>query len=259
LEKAGNRVVDMLPRCAIIKIKEGEMKLKILAAGLLTSSLLTLSTGCEIFCHWCPILPGDGSQPGQVLFFDDFEDGADPAWSAASGKWVVKSGRFGVEQGCRLPGSGWLNAYIKTPNSPFWKDYAVEVDVFNPTKARWGAIIVRAQDDLNKVVFMWRTNFNSLVFHVYVNGELGNVRAFTTPTLTADRARIRVEVIGSTYAAYIREGEQGDPIERLVFTDTDHTYLRGMPGIGLYGEDYYCNYDPGEVTFDNFKVTSLGQ
>lgn len=234
------------------------MKLKILTAGLLISSLLTFSTGCEIFCPECPTPPGDGGQPGQVLFFDDFEDGPELAWSAASGKRVVENGRFGVERGCRLPGSGWLNAYIKTLNSPFWEDYAVEVDVVNPTKARWGAITVRAQDDLNKVVFMWRTNFNSLVFHVYVNGELGNVRAFTTPTLTADRARIRVEVIGNTYAAYIREGEQGDPVERLVFTDTDNTYLRGMSGIGLYGEGY-CDYDPGEVTFDNFKVTSLGQ
>jgi hypothetical protein len=105
---------------------------------------------------------------------------------------------------------------------------------------------------------MWLTNFNSLVFHVYVNGNLGNVRAFGVPTLTAARARIRVEAIGNTYVAYIREGEQGDPVERLAFTDTDNTYPKGMPGIGLYGEDYCDYYDPRGVAFDNFKVTSLG-
>jgi hypothetical protein len=60
-----------------------------------------------------------------------------------------------------------------------------------------------------------------------------------------EKARIRIEVIGSTYEAYV------NGIRRAIFQLEDPTFERGMPGL-------YIWYNLG-VTFDNFKVTSLGQ
>ncbi len=225
------------------------MKLKILAVVFVVGTLLTFSTGCDI----CDIFNCPGPQPepkpepGKVLFFDDFEDGADPAWSAASGTWIVERQRFTVRE---ERSSGWLNVYVKTADSQSWEDYAVEVDIYDATKTHWGAIIVRAQDDLNKVVFQWRSNWDDIVWHVYVDGKESEVRAIASPGLT-DRARVRIEAVGNTYTAYVRQGEQGELIKRLSFTDD--TFTRGMPGLALY------LYERGKAVFDNFKVMSLGQ
>jgi len=130
----------------------------------------------------------------------------------------------------------------------FWKDYAIEVDVFNapygafPTAT--GGIIVRAQDDLNKVLLMWMGN-SHMCWKVIIDGEETECMETVRPGLTA-KARVRVEVIGNTYVAYVRQGDEGDLVMRSQFENDRFPY--GMPGLALRGA--------GEQAFDNFKVIS---
>jgi len=228
-------------------LKEGFAMKRVIWTILFVVPLVFLTPGCDIISKLINPPPSEKPQPGEVLFFDDFEGGAKPAWSAASGTWMVEGGRFTVQE---RSSSGWLNAYVKTADSPFWKDYAVEVDIYDATKTWWGGIIVRAQDDLNKVVFEWLNNWDYIALGVYVNGK-EEVGASTSPGLT-DRARIRIEVVGNTYTAYVRQGEQGELIKRLSLTDD--TFTRGMPGLALY----LAQYVPSKkAAFDNFKVIKL--
>ena len=127
--------------------------------------LLTSLSGCQ----WLSgELPGGGDpEPGAVLFFDDFQDGYDPAWGFTSGNWEVVDGRLHTTS---EPGS----AYVTGGTS--WGDYSVEVQLSysgnfygHPSRR----IVVRAADDRNKVVFGGFQGGESRVgFTVYVDGEI---------------------------------------------------------------------------------------
>ncbi|MFQ6090786.1 MAG: hypothetical protein ACE5LD_05040, partial [Candidatus Bipolaricaulia bacterium] len=106
--------------------------------------------------------------------------------------------------------------------------------------------IVRAQDDLNKVMLRWLGDYN-MCWLVLVNASWAECREAVSPGLTV-KAHVRIEVVGNTYTAYVRQGDQGQLIKRTWFTDD--TFTHGMPGLNISIK--------GEQAFDNFKVTSLG-
>jgi len=230
------------------------MRVKILTAVFVVGGLLIFSTGCDI----CDLLncpspgpepgPGPGPGPGKVLFFDDFEDGPDPAWSAASGTWIVRGGVLTLEEEKDV----WMNIYVKTSSSLLWEDYAIEVDILDGDKVWEGGIIVRAQDDQNKMMLKWQHDHN-LSLGVWINGDWERCDdAIVHPGLTA-KAHVRVEAMGDTYTVYVRQGEQGDLIKRLWCKDG--TFTHGMPGLALRNKGWHG----GNAAFDNFKVISLGQ
>jgi len=221
------------------------MKLRILAPGLVIGTLLVFATGCDIIYDLInPPPPASG-----VLFLDDFEDGADPAWSAASGTWIVRGGRYTIEEG----DSVWFNTYVKTNGSRFWRNYAVEVDVFDATAGWQGGIIVRAQDDRNKVMLRFQHDHN-LSLNIWIDGRSRRCEdAIVHPGLTA-KAHIRVEAVGNRYTAYVRQGDEGELIKRVWCED--ETFTQGMPGLALYNKDWQSWL--GEPAYDNFKVISLG-
>ena len=235
------------------------MRVKILTAVFVVGGLLIFSTGCDI----CDLLncpspgpepgPGPGPGPGKVLFFDDFEDGPDPAWSAASGTWITQEGRYTIQE----EKDAWLSTYVKTKDSLQWRDYAVEVDVFNGDLDWEGAIIIRAQDDRNKVMLRWQHDRN-LSLDIWKDGRSKRCNdAIVHPGLTT-RTRIRIEAVGSVYTVYVRQGEQGELIKRLWCED--ETFSKGMPGLAIRESiSIYGPYKEGITSFDNFKVISLEQ
>jgi hypothetical protein len=211
---------------------------------------VSLVTGCDIIIDLITPPPVEGPPPAGILFFDDFEDGADPAWSAASGTWLAERGRFTVQE----TGDAWYKVYVKTSTSLQWKDYAVEVDIWDGDKTWQGGIIVRAQDDRNHVMLEWGyfglwPYREGLGLYVWRDG-IQHLCEEVGPGLTA-RARVRVEVVGNTYTVYVRQGEEGELVKRLWCEDD--TFTQGMPGLALQNKDWRG----GNVSFDNFKVISL--
>ena len=190
------------------------------------------------------ITPGVSPPEGQVLFFDDFEDGADPSWSAASGTWIVtKDGKYKVKEHW---GAGFT--YVKIGLS--WKNYAVEVDIHGAPRyggtfePQYSGVVVRAQDDLNKVFLANVGETTGLCWYVIKNGDTVKKCVNKVKPSLPEEAQVRVEVIGNRYEAFV------NGIRRTVLELEDSTFERGMPGL-------FVSHNMG-VTFDNFKVTSLG-
>ncbi len=201
--------------------------------------LLASLTGCEWLFGRFP--NGGDPQPGAVLFFDDFQDGYDPAWGFTRGNWEVVDGQLHTTS---EPGS----AYVTGGNS--WTDYSVECQLSysgnfygHPSRR----IVVRAADDLNKVVFGGFQGGESRVgFIVYVDGEIV-VETESIPTLP-DTCIVRIDVVGSTYSAFV------DGIH--VMTLEDHSNPSGTAGLGISaGEGWGPRGASG--WFDDFLVTSL--
>jgi hypothetical protein len=194
-------------------------------------------------------VPPEEPQP-EVLFFDDFDGGAKAAWSAASGTWIVRAGHYTIQEAKAV----WMNTYVKTPSSLQWRDYAVEVDVLHGDAVWEGGIIVRAQDDQNKMMLHWQHDAN-LSLNIWIDGRGKRCEdAIVRPGLT-EKAHIRVEAVRNVYTVYVRQGEQGELVKRLWCEN--NTFTQGMPGLALYNKGWSI-YHKGDTAFDNFKVVRLG-
>lgn len=186
---------------------------------------------------------------GETIFFDDFEGDPKSIWAASSGTWIWQHGRLTVQEPLV---DAWFKIYVKSKDSLLWENYAVEVDVFDADADWEGGIIIRAQDDRNQIMLQWQHDHN-LSLSILIDGrETRCDNAFARPGLTA-KARVRVEAIRDTYAAYVRQGEQGDLIKRL--SCQNHTFIHGMPGLAVRGERTYARR--ATTAFDNFKIIRL--
>ncbi len=185
----------------------------------------------------------------RVLFFDDFEAGRPrPEWAPASGTWVVqKDAQFGWIY--TIAESDWnqpVFTYITTPGSRSWRNYAVEVSIVNGRGRSGGnqgiGIVVRAQDDLNKVLLEVKSD-RWLCWRIIQAGQWSDCQGKVAPGLTDASVILRVEARDSTFVAYI------NGIERTRWEDLNKKFTQGMPGLYVY-------YKEGAF-FDNFKVESL--
>jgi len=182
----------------------------------------------------------------EVLFFDDFEEGPDPAWGAASGTWVgTGDGKYTIQE------REWdANAFTYVVEGTSWRDYAVEVDVIGANKY-WGdeqyvGVVVRALDDRNKILLINEYR-NWLCWYVYRNDRAEECVGGAVHPGLPDSAHIRIEAVGDTIAAYVN-GVKRTTL-KLKGEDAE-LFKQGMPGL-------YIRYNLG-VVFDNFKVISLG-
>jgi len=177
-----------------------------------------------------------GSGPGPVLFFDDFEDGADPAWVFVSGNWEVVGGRLCQTEFHFAPVFGYVSG------GAVWTDYKVDVDVHS----EWGGggwkkqgIVVRSTDDLNKVILWGETT--KIRFGIIKDGQEIASGGTVQPEWPTD-CHLTLEVQGSSYKLYV------NGILRTEFVDSTHA--TGTVGVAI--EEGQPN-----LTFDNFRVTSL--
>ena len=183
----------------------------------------------------------EGHYPEGALFFDDFEDGADPAWIFPSGNWEVQAGQLHLAD---LYDSDQTYGYVTTGYG--WTDYVVEADIAYeyPYSGRLQGLVVRARDDVNKVV-LWG-DATRLYFDVYVNGERILYRAAEVEAGWPNTCRVSVRVEGDSYKVYIDDTLQTEL--------TDSTFLSGTAGVALFGA-YGKNHEG--FRFDNFTVRGL--
>lgn len=181
----------------------------------------------------------------RVLFFDDFEAGRPrPEWAPASGTWVATKD---PERGWVYTLEEWkwdqrMFTYVATPDSLNWRDYAVEATVINGREA-WGiGIVVRARDDLNKVLFAATRDW--LCWIIIRDGHWSDCQSQVWPGLSNAPTTLRVEVRDHTYVAYV------NGIKRTWWEDLNEQFPAGMPGL-------FMHHKQGSVGFDNVKVESL--
>lgn len=174
---------------------------------------------------------------GGTLFFDDFEDGSDPAWAPTPG-WTTWGGRYYLKD----MEHKWGYSYIVTGKD--WRDYIVEADIDVGYGSSGAGLVLRAQEDLNNMVIV-RGRYGEIRWSVVVNGETAVTSNPITPGFFAESQHVRVEVSGSTYKLFI-EG-----LLRSTFTDS--RFSNGMPGVTSFDIYGYPDLSP---SFDNFKVTA---
>lgn len=175
---------------------------------------------------------GSDKELGEVLFFDDFEDGMDPAWQTSPG-WYVSDGVLHSRTF-----SGSPKAYVLTGTD--WTDYVVDVDL-NPG-AVTAAVILRSQEDLRNRVEL-RGSHEGIGWVVFVDNEQVRDEA-VSPGLFEGLQHVEITVSGSTYEIRV-EG-------LLRSTFEDDTFSRGMPGLTTHWQAVF-----DEPYFDNFRVTAL--
>ena len=176
-----------------------------------------------------------GSGGGATLFFDDFEDGFDPAWQSST-YWDVIDGVFyGAGAGC-------VYAYVTTGVD--WDDYVVEMDLTMVDSSV--GVLVRCQSDLQSYVVL-QGDYSSLEWRVYEDGTMVDSSSKTETGFFTGSQKVKIVVEGSTYSCYTND------LLRSTFVDT--RFVKGMPGlmscIWFYRGPEYCS------KFDNFKVTAL--
>ena len=201
--------------------------------GVLAATLL-VTAGCLEWLFPSPPDPGNGTgpQPAGVLFFDDFEDGLDPAWYTTPG-WSVSDGWLYSSN------RTWRRAYVL--EGVDWMDYAVDVDL--ASKSGTVGVIVRCSEDLQDYV-MLRATYETIRWRVYEDGEIVEETESLSPGLFDGVNHLRVEVQGNSYRVYVED------LLRSEFSWTGLT--QGMPGVAAYA--FWYNAPPG---FDNFRVTAL--
>jgi len=176
---------------------------------------------------------GSSTSMGDVLFFDDFEDGLDPGWYTSEG-WSINGGKL-----TPVP-IHWRYAYILDGTT--WTDYAIEVDV--EPRSSTTAVILRCSEDLQDYVTMEATT-DAVRWRVFKDREEIETSESISPGLFAGVNHVRVEVQGSQYSVYIED------LLRLQYTFSG--YSKGMPGLASISG--FWNATGSNI--DNFRVTEL--
>lgn len=181
-------------------------------------------------------------ESGTVLFFDEFEDGADSSWAAVPTGWRADGGGYKFlppMYGDRKTGY----AFVVTGKQ--WRDYVVELDLWFPDREMeksWFGIIVRAQEDLNSMLIV-RGNSEWINWQVVENGQETASSKMITPGFFVGWQHIRVEANGSTHKLFVKD------LLRSTFSDS--RFQVGMPGV--VGRDWRDVLSPYMVV-DNFRV-----
>lgn len=211
------------------------MRKHLLAFAVVLVAVLLTAAQCSLLNPEIPN-PEPNPTPGATLFFDDFEDGADPAWRFVSGNWEVVDGALRQTEFHFAPVFGYI------AGGEAWTDYKVDVDVHS----EWGGggwkkqgLVVRSTDDLNKVILWGETT--KIRFSVIKDGQEIASGGTVEPEWPTD-CHLTLEVQGNSYKLYV------NGILRSEFIDSTHP--SGTVGVAM--EEAQPN-----LTFDNFRVTAL--
>ncbi|MBI1729605.1 hypothetical protein HY229_02745 [Candidatus Acetothermia bacterium] len=206
---------------------------KTLVSVMIISAVML--TGCEFLReikHRNDGNENSSSHSGPAIFFDDFNDGLDPAW-------FIRSGTYDTNYGYLT--SGGVELYVRTKDSPSWTNYRVEADL----------------SSLGNVKFHFRTSADfkrSLVINFFFGGiswwQNGDERqgqfddgSENLPVSLRNGAHIIVDAIGNKYTIYVKQNDQGELVK--MGTITNDAYTVGMPGLS-----FCCG-----SRVDNFQVS----
>ncbi|MFN2136271.1 MAG: hypothetical protein ACK2UK_09970, partial [Candidatus Promineifilaceae bacterium] len=193
--------------------------------------------------------PANGSQPADladrgapvVLLHEDFSGGRlGPEWEAASGEWVVANGRL-------TPVDALSSATIYVGDSQ-WRDYTISVRLEPQTDNYGGSIVLRAQDDQNKLkaLFVKSDVTQNTGWWLIKEQSLETIEdSFVTMDLSQPPYTFTVVALGDYYALYVGP--------ELVFEFRNPAFQSGRIGL----ESWRDGDDPPEpnlTAFDDLIV-----
>lgn len=163
---------------------------------------------------------------GDILFEDTFEDEARP-------EWFAKVGNLRTHDGTMTEDGGDGEYYVRTENSPLWRNYAIELQIKELWPSRYNdnsaGIVLRSQEFQSGALI--HLTHNDIRWRPYDDdswGEFSNGDEKITVSLE-ENAYIRAEALENTFTIYVKHREEG------VFAKIgDFTYSgndQGMPGF----------------------------
>jgi hypothetical protein len=171
---------------------------------------------------WKPI---ENTQGFTQVFFDDFTNGANPAWGNERGSWRALDGAYDATSPSNNP-----MTYSSVTTLPKLTDFTVKVTVNNLND---GGLWLRSSFNggaINGVLLVtggYGGSFDGLYFHVFRNGNPGDpLSKVDVPGLQGKNVDLRVIVAGNTYSVFLNDAET--PVATLV----DSTFSSGS--FGLY-------------------------
>ncbi len=182
---------------------------------------------------------------GEVIFFDDFNDGIADGWAEHLGSWSVVNGEYFVAVGLIENGISTVEGLTLT-------DCIIEVTLrFSDTEVGYRAgIVFRYIDNEHYYSFEIGNEYDEIDIIKYSskNPNYGESRTFIQPSFGNSSIIInanvdytlRIEVRGNTFTAYLN-GQK-------VLSWVEETYLSGRVGLRARR---------AHVFFDNFKVTQI--
>jgi hypothetical protein len=165
--------------------------------------------------------------PENVVFFDNFHGGANPAWGNERGAWRAIGGTYDASQPNNNPPT---YSDVTTQSALTRLTVRVKVVGFND-----GGVWLRSAyngGNVNGVLLVTggRTasgsDFNGFYWHVVVNGVFSQpLNPVTVPGVQGTTVRIRIVANGNTYQLFI--GKARTPATTLV----DSTFSSGSAGL----------------------------
>lgn len=189
-----------------------------------------------------------------LLFFDDFEDGPDPAWWTEPGwedRWVVKDGRYTLAVDDKTVRDLPVRSFVGKPS---WSDYSVDVDVMECYGGGRVAIFLRLQDNGDAVAFFAAEDaghpyYGSIAgFRVRKKGAWQDVDYWDYSPVYKGiyNFHLSVSANGSVYSAAFN----AEPFVTVEIKD--------FPTSGYVGiQAAYWGNTRHVTAFDNFKVTAI--
>jgi hypothetical protein len=171
----------------------------------------------------------------ELLFFDDFEDGARPEWGNEYGDWVASAGVYSSTIQSNIPPT-----YSSVSSLPELVDFVVELDV---NGVRDGGVYLRSHycesglvDGVILVIGGYSGTFNGFYWHVcYCDGWSEPLNQVDVPGLQGSDIHLRIVVAGNDYLAFLND--QTTPITTL----TTDACASGRVGLYEYLDQSFDN------------------
>jgi hypothetical protein len=184
-----------------------------------------------------------------VVFSDNFNAGADPAWGNQSGKWRAKNGTYDA----KIPGNGQTHpvTYTDVTTETALANFTVHVTVRDLND---GGVWLRSDYNgglINGVLLVTGGDlgtFNGFYWHIVQNGNFSAAMGrVSVPGLQGSTQKLKITVKGNVYSLYV-----GNSVTPLTTLETD-VFSTGSAGLYDFSPNSGASSPRGQV-FDNFEI-----
>jgi hypothetical protein len=186
-----------------------------------------------------------------VVFSDNFNAGADPAWGNQSGQWRARHGTYDA----KIPGNGQTHpvTYTDVTTEKSLADFTVHVTVKDLND---GGVWLRSDyngGQINGVLLVTGGDlgtFNGFYWHIVQDGNFSApLNRVDFPGAQGSTQKLRITVKGTVYSLFV--GTSATPLTTL------ETSVFSTGSVGLY--DFSPNSgasSPRGQVFDNFEIVT---
>lgn len=200
--------------------------------------------GAAVMVGLC--IAGGPAASAAVVFSDNFDAGASPAWGDERGGWRDTGGTYDATNPSNSPVT-----YSSVTTLPGLTDFSVDVDVLGFDD---GGVWLRSSfggGNISGVLLVtggFTGSNDGLYWHVVTGGSFSGVLSpGAAPGVQGTDQHLRIDVVGNTYSAYLGS--------TLITTLVDNTYSSGAAGLYDFSPTSGASSPRGQM-FDNFVITT---